>query len=755
MMKKQNRNGIIPTIILACILSIPATAAAAKQNTATSSALLPTKTVLPPPTATTTQHTQYIPQSPPTALPQPPHQLVLQRRWSGYTTMTIWVSTVTVNLAAPPIVTVTLNPSDPNPNPATVVVTVGEHTQTINQEMAQAPQTTQTVYVTASPQPTTIRTTSVVTINPPTPTTSTVYLTHGPAPSPAPSAVPWFGGQGSGDGLPADRPCYPGEESIRVPGHLTPTSPTQTSTLFAIALYFVIILVCWNLFMIRHVLFPFKLVVVAWHEFGHVVASSCSGCKLESVTIDPNEGGATRMQANVYPNLSLPFGYISSCLFGGLLVFCGFNTLASKIASFFLMMSLIVAFWWATGLITRLMTLLSIGLLIGFWFIDHAGVLRYFILFVGVMSSWYIIYDVMDDFVFRKMNASCPVLFEARFPMIRAGLLRHGSSSRLLCGVKRRVPCFVRASSSCQPEKRPDWLPTHRSIAPTGPTLSNPLTPPPTLLTYVTNPLPFQKQKPLASSESGTTHVAPVDMLVGKCRAVRVGSGDSAVGRMGFSDELAHPESAYTCYSYSNTQPHPRDLSITVDGSGREVNVLKEAPETEGAAQLQATSYTQSNTEAGYLCPVCRESEYTLKMRQPWPCDHLVHLGCWDRWIISKLSGQPGDTFTYPTCPYCRMTTPIADQSVEREQGILLRILAGDSSAFDDDPALADITSDALRRRRCEDFANRWTGTYDEDRYIPSSVAVHEVEAPPGQYFRMGLKNPLWTLSRLPKNPSK
>jgi hypothetical protein len=36
--------------------------------------------------------------------------------------------------------------------------------------------------------------------------------------------------------------------------------------------------------------------------------------------------------------------------------------------------------------------------LIGFWFIDHAGVLRYFILFVGVMSSWYIIYDVMDDF---------------------------------------------------------------------------------------------------------------------------------------------------------------------------------------------------------------------------------------------------------------------------------------------------------------------------------------------------------------------
>ncbi|KNZ64551.1 hypothetical protein VP01_1016g7 [Puccinia sorghi] len=226
--------------------------------------------------------------------------------------MTVFVNTVTVNLGAPPVVTVTLNPADPNPSPATVTVTVGAYTQTINQQMGQAPQTTstQTVFLTAAPQPTTIRTTSLVTINAPTPTTTTVYISGAPSQTPIPnsSPVPWFGGNGQNDGLPADRPCYPGEESLRVPGHLSPTSPTQTSTLFAIALFFVIILVCWNLFMIRHVLFPFKLVVVAWHEFGHVVASSCSGCKLESVTIDPNEGGATRMHTDIYPTLSLPFG---------------------------------------------------------------------------------------------------------------------------------------------------------------------------------------------------------------------------------------------------------------------------------------------------------------------------------------------------------------------------------------------------------------------------------------------------------------
>ncbi|KAH9472519.1 hypothetical protein MJO28_001631 [Puccinia striiformis f. sp. tritici] len=393
------------------------------QASRSESALIPTKTSLPQPSPPCIHPPIPIQSSSPKPLSHADYQnqLVLQKRWSGYTTMTVFVNTVTVNLGAPPVVTVTVNPADPNPNPATVTVTVGAYTQVINQGIAPQYTSTQTVYITApSPQPTTIRTTSIVTINA---GQQQPIQTAAPSPSPDSSSsnVPWFGGHGNSDGLPADRPCYPGEENSKFPGHLSVTSPTQTSTLFTIALYFVIILVCWNLFIIRHVLFPFKLVVVAWHEFGHVVASSCSGCKLDSVTIDPNEGGATRMEANVYPTLSLPLGYISSCLFGGLLVFCGFNTLASKIASFFLMMSLVVAFWWATGLVARLMTLLSIGLLIGFWFIDHAGILRYFILFVGVMSSWYIIYDVMDDFVFRKMNPSCPILFEARFPMISAG----------------------------------------------------------------------------------------------------------------------------------------------------------------------------------------------------------------------------------------------------------------------------------------------------------------------------------------------
>ncbi|KAI8452130.1 peptidase M50B-like-domain-containing protein [Phakopsora pachyrhizi] len=341
-----------------------------------------------------------------------PHQHVLNKRWSNYATITVFVNTVTVNPGALQVVTVTYNGDQPQPppNPGTVYVTVGQVTQTVNQPgvVVVGPQqtSTQTVFINGQPAgPMTIRSTSTVVIG-------------GPQATTAPSADHDYN---KDPGLPGDRPCAPGEMHERYPGTLSPTNPTQTSTLFAIGVFFIFILVSWNLFFIRQLIYPIKLLVVSWHEFGHVVACACCGARLDSVTIDPNEGGATRMEAPVYPVAGLPAGYISSCLFGGVMLFCGFNTLASKVASFIIGMSLIVVFWWASGMLTRLLTLCALGLMIGFWFIDHAGVLRYFVLFVGVMSCWYVIYDVMDDFVFRKLNPCCPVLFEERFPMVRAG----------------------------------------------------------------------------------------------------------------------------------------------------------------------------------------------------------------------------------------------------------------------------------------------------------------------------------------------
>ena len=70
------------------------------------------------------------------------------------------------------------------------------------------------------------------------------------------------------------------------------------------------------------------------------------------------------------------------------------------------------------------LVLLTVGLMIGFWFIDRkltvsrqhdagkylrsggladAMYLRYYVLFVGVMCCWYIIWDFVDDFIFQKL----------------------------------------------------------------------------------------------------------------------------------------------------------------------------------------------------------------------------------------------------------------------------------------------------------------------------------------------------------------
>ncbi|KAI9631584.1 hypothetical protein KEM48_014235 [Puccinia striiformis f. sp. tritici PST-130] len=93
---------------------------------------------------------------------------------------------------------------------------------------------------------------------------------------------------------------------------------------------------------------------------------------------------------------------------------------SSKIASIFIAMSLLGVMWWAISITSKILTVAALGVLVGFWFIDHAGMLRYYVLLMGVLSCWYVLFDVMDDFIFRKLNPCCPILFEQRWPRITA-----------------------------------------------------------------------------------------------------------------------------------------------------------------------------------------------------------------------------------------------------------------------------------------------------------------------------------------------
>jgi hypothetical protein len=84
--------------------------------------------------------------------------------------------------------------------------------------------------------------------------------------------------------------------------------------------------------------------------------------------------------------LTLPAGYLGSSLIGGLLIFTGFNIVASKVASIVLGVCFLLTLWWARkDWLTIVTILMAVGLLVGFWFIEHGEALRFMV--VSIPSS--------------------------------------------------------------------------------------------------------------------------------------------------------------------------------------------------------------------------------------------------------------------------------------------------------------------------------------------------------------------------------
>ncbi|CEQ39400.1 SPOSA6832_00916, partial [Sporobolomyces salmonicolor] len=198
--------------------------------------------------------------------------------------------------------------------------------------------------------------------------------------------------------------CNPGDADEKEFTGLTPTHD-QSITLSPVI---VGIGIGWNLFILRDLLYPFKVLTVAIHEVGHVLVSICLGFRIGLFSIDPKVGGATRIvvvedREHPLPIAALPSGYIFSVFVGGLLTFCGFDTLASKIASFIVGMCWLGVFL-RVEVPAKIMTLGAVG------FVDHAWGLRFYILFIG------------DDAFFAKQYPCCPTLFFQQYPFLNPGL---------------------------------------------------------------------------------------------------------------------------------------------------------------------------------------------------------------------------------------------------------------------------------------------------------------------------------------------
>jgi hypothetical protein len=122
-----------------------------------------------------------------------------------------------------------------------------------------------------------------------------------------------------------------------------------------------------------------QMLVIAFHEFSHAITACCTGGRVESISLDPHEGGVTHMRGGKQ-FITLPAGYLGSSLIGALLTFCGFNIVASKVASIVLGVCFLLTLWWARkDWLTIVTILLSVGLLVAFWFIEHGEALRFMV----------------------------------------------------------------------------------------------------------------------------------------------------------------------------------------------------------------------------------------------------------------------------------------------------------------------------------------------------------------------------------------
>ncbi|KNZ74557.1 hypothetical protein J132_06511, partial [Termitomyces sp. J132] len=179
----------------------------------------------------------------------------------------------------------------------------------------------------------------------------------------------------------------------------------------------VIIFGFWNVPVVRNLINPLKLFTIALHEFCHISAAVISGGRILRITIDPHIGGATIVEGG-RPTFILASGYLGSTLLGGLFVLAGYSTLVAKVMSFVLGIGLLMPLALVRDKLTIVLTIFYEGLLIGFWFIDHAQPLRWYCLFVGVMSSLFVVWDVADDRFFNKTNDSDASQFTLLYPRI-------------------------------------------------------------------------------------------------------------------------------------------------------------------------------------------------------------------------------------------------------------------------------------------------------------------------------------------------
>ncbi|CAI0456556.1 unnamed protein product [Linum tenue] len=183
----------------------------------------------------------------------------------------------------------------------------------------------------------------------------------------------------------------------------------QVTFLVTIGVFSLVILALWRTVLLT----PFKLITVFMHEASHAIACILTCGKVEGIQVHANEGGVTQTRGGIYW-LILPAGYLGSSFWGMLLILASTNLLTARIAAGCLGLALLIVLfiaknWTLRGLCIGEGSIRFIAFLAIIWVLQEytkVRILRYVILFIGVMNSLFSVYDIYDDLISRRVNSS-------------------------------------------------------------------------------------------------------------------------------------------------------------------------------------------------------------------------------------------------------------------------------------------------------------------------------------------------------------
>lgn len=199
-------------------------------------------------------------------------------------------------------------------------------------------------------------------------------------------------------------------------------SREQQTILILLIVMMVFISVLYQFTIGRWLLYPFALLSVVFHEFGHALMVWLTGGRVAKIVIEWSESGYTSFTGG-WPCLILPAGYIGSSLAGAVFLFMAFGHRSARYTAMAVVGILLVTLIYSYELFTAFMSLV-LAVIIVFSIFYHDGLYtRHFVLFLGAICALQGVLSILYTTVFHTIPDSdayqfakrCSVLLPAIF----------------------------------------------------------------------------------------------------------------------------------------------------------------------------------------------------------------------------------------------------------------------------------------------------------------------------------------------------